>query len=124
MQQEPLVSWSIPPSCLLLGLVIFIFICLCFCHWNNQTASYGGLRLCMAWQVADVSDPVVHDELPLGLYPELQVGWQVDPEARVLVQSPAAPFAGGLDASHVAAWAEVTVYPWLVDNQSGMKSGI
>ena len=58
----------------------------------------------MASQVAAVSVPTaVQVELPLGIYPELQFGWQVDPEVRMPVQSPVPPFAGGLDASHVIA---------------------
>ena len=38
---------------------------------------------------------------PETVYPELHVGWHVDPLARVLVQSPTPPFACGAEASHV-----------------------
>ena len=37
----------------------------------------------VASRVATVSDPMVQDELPSAPYPELQVGWQVDLDARV-----------------------------------------
>ena len=33
------------------------------------------------------------------MYPELHVGWHVDPLARTSVQSPTAPFVGAVDAS-------------------------
>jgi len=55
-----------------------------------------------AWQVAAVSVPARHDELPLMQYPGLQVGWQLDPDARASEQSPIAPFAGGVVAWQVA----------------------
>ena len=61
-----------------------------------------------AEHVAAVSVPALQDDVPDTVYPELHVGWHVEPLARELVQSPAAPFAGAADASqgfaaHVAA---------------------
>eukprot|EP01045_Picozoa_sp_COSAG04_P054315 COSAG04_NODE_24204_length_325_cov_0.991150_1_plen_76_part_10 len=49
--------------------------------------------------VAAVSTPFMHDVLPDTVYPDLQVGEQVEPEASVAVQVPLAPFAGAADAS-------------------------
>ena len=61
-----------------------------------------------AEHVAAVNVPKEQDDVPDTVYPELHVGWHVDPLARELVQSPAAPFVGAADASqgfaeHVAA---------------------
>ena len=56
-----------------------------------------------AEQVAAVSVPVLQDDVPDTVYPELHVGWQVDPLAREPVQSPAPPFVGAEDTSHEAA---------------------
>ena len=53
-----------------------------------------------AEHVAAVSVPALQDDVPDTVYPELHVGWHVDPLARELVQSPAAPFAGAADALH------------------------
>jgi hypothetical protein len=50
--------------------------------------------------VAAVSVPALHEDVPDTVYPELHVGWHVDPLARELEQSPAPPFAGAEDASH------------------------
>ena len=50
--------------------------------------------------VAAVSVPALHDDVPDAVYPASHVGWHVDPLARVLVQSPTAPFVGAVDASH------------------------
>ena len=44
-----------------------------------------------------------HEVAPDGEYPSSHVGWHVDPGASSSVQSPTAPFAGALDASHGAA---------------------
>ena len=52
-----------------------------------------------AEHVAAVSVPALHDDVPDAVYPELHVGWHVDPVARDPVQSPAPPFAGVADAS-------------------------
>ena len=60
----------------------------------------------MALQVAAMSTTRLQDELPLGVYPGLQVGWHVDPESSIAVQSPIAPFSGGLVASHGSALTE------------------
>ena len=51
-------------------------------------------------QFAAVSTLSVHDVAPDTVYPELHVGWHVEPLGRVSVQSPAAPLAGGTAASH------------------------
>mmetsp|Transcript_3951 Transcript_3951/g.13734 ORF Transcript_3951/g.13734 Transcript_3951/m.13734 type:complete len:110 (-) Transcript_3951:1700-2029(-) len=56
-----------------------------------------------AVHVAAVKVPAVHELVPENVYPELHVGWHVAPLARVLVQSPTAPFVGGVDASHELA---------------------
>jgi hypothetical protein len=50
--------------------------------------------------VAEVSIPSLHEDVPDTVYPELHVGWHVDPLAREFVQSPAPPFAGDAEASH------------------------
>ena len=85
-----------------------------------------------AEHVAAVRVPAVQELVPETVYPELHVGWHVDPLARELVQSPAPPFVGAVDASqgfaeHVAAVSTAvqelvpeTVYPelhvgWHVD---------
>ena len=52
-----------------------------------------------AAHVAAVNVPAVHELVPDTVYPELHVGWHVDPLARELVQLPAPPFVGALDAS-------------------------
>jgi len=51
-------------------------------------------------QFAAVSVPRLHELFPDTVYPELHVGWHVDPLARELVQLPTAPFVGAVDASH------------------------
>ena len=53
-----------------------------------------------AEHVAAVNTPKEHELVPDTVYPELHVGWQVDPLARELVQLPTAPFVGAVDASH------------------------
>ena len=53
-----------------------------------------------AEHVAAVSVPALHEDVPDTVYPELHVGWHVDPLASESVQSPAVPFVGGVDASH------------------------
>ena len=53
-------------------------------------------------QVAEVSVPALQDDVPDTVYPELHVGWQVDPLAREFVQSPAPPLVGAPEASHVS----------------------
>ena len=53
-----------------------------------------------AEHVAAVNVPRKHELVPDTVYPELHVGWQVDPLASELVQSPAPPFVGAADASH------------------------
>ena len=53
-----------------------------------------------AAHVAAVSVPALQDDVPDTVYPELHVGWHVEPLARELVQSPTPPFAGAVEASH------------------------
>jgi hypothetical protein len=53
-----------------------------------------------AEHVAVVSVPALQDDVPDTVYPELHVGWHVEPLATELVQSPAPPFVGAVDASH------------------------
>ena len=50
--------------------------------------------------VAVVKVPRLQELRPDTMYPLSQVGWHVEPLARELVQSPAAPFAGAADALH------------------------
>ena len=50
--------------------------------------------------VAAVSVPSLHEDVPDTVYPELHVGWHVNPLPREFVQSPASPFVGGAEASH------------------------
>ena len=52
-----------------------------------------------AEHVAAVNVPKEHELVPDTIYPELHVGWHVDPLASELVQSPTAPFMGAVDAS-------------------------
>ena len=53
-----------------------------------------------AAHVAAVNVPKEHELVPDTVYPELHVGWQVDPLASELEQPPAPPFVGAVDASH------------------------
>ena len=53
-----------------------------------------------AEHVAAVNVPKEHELVPDTVYPELHVGWHVDPLAKELVQSPTLPFVGAADASH------------------------
>ena len=53
-----------------------------------------------AEHVAAVSVPALQDDVPDTVYPELHVGWHVEPLASELVQSPTPPFEGAVDASH------------------------
>jgi hypothetical protein len=53
-----------------------------------------------AEQVAAVSVPALHEDVPDTVYPGLHVGWHVDPLANELVQSPISPFKGTVEASH------------------------
>jgi hypothetical protein len=53
-----------------------------------------------AEHVAAVSVPALHEDVPDTVYPELHVGWHVDPLASELVQLPTPPFVGAVDASH------------------------
>ena len=62
---------------------------------GGTEASHG-----IAEHVAAVSVQALQDDVPDTVYPELHVGWHVDPLARELVQSPAPPFVGGAEASH------------------------
>eukprot|EP01047_Picozoa_sp_COSAG01_P109394 COSAG01_NODE_38272_length_491_cov_10.145408_1_plen_88_part_00 len=49
--------------------------------------------------VAAVSFPSMHDVFPDTVYPAVQVGAQLDPEARLVVHVPLAPLAGTAEAS-------------------------
>ena len=62
-----------------------------------------------AAHVAAVRVSRLHELVPETVYPESHVGWHVDPLARELVQSPAPPFVGAADASHVED--EVQMFP-------------
>ena len=53
-----------------------------------------------AEHVAAVKVPVLQELVPDTVYPELHVGWHVEPLASALVQSPAPPSVGAVDASH------------------------
>ena len=53
-----------------------------------------------AEHVAAVNVPKEQELVPDTVYPELHVGWHVEPLASELVQSPAPPFDGVVDASH------------------------
>jgi len=65
-----------------------------------------------AEHVAAISVPALHEDVPDTVYPELHVGWHVDALRRELEQSPAPPFVGAADASHVMSSAQVVpVYP-------------
>ena len=50
-------------------------------------------------QVAAVKFPKRHVDGPDTVNPELQVGWHDEPDARLAVQVPASPLAGGVLAS-------------------------
>ena len=60
-------------------------------------------------QFAAVSTLSMHDVAPDTVYPELHVGWHVEPLARELVQLPAPPFVGAAGTSHVED--EVQMFP-------------
>ena len=67
-----------------------------------------------AEHVAAVNVPKEQELVPDTVYPELHVGWHVEPLARELVQSPGPPFVGAADASHgLAVWQFVPSYPAL-----------
>ena len=53
-----------------------------------------------AVHVAAVSAPRLHEDVPDIVYPELHVGWHVEPLARVPVQLPTPPLVGAMEASH------------------------
>jgi hypothetical protein len=70
-----------------------------------------------AAHVAAVTVPALHVDAPDTVYPELHVGWHVDPLARLLVQSPAPPFEGAPKASQgFAAHVAVVSVPELQDD--------
>jgi len=82
-----------------------------------------GTKQGLGLQVTVVAFPAVQEMLPLIVYPVLQVGKHVEPEASLLLQVPRAPFAGESTmhgfGSHVAAVktpakqdvGPLTVYP-------------
>ena len=63
-------------------------------------------------QVAAVNVPKEHELVPDTVYPESHVGWHVEPLARELVQSPAPPFVGAVDASQGGGGTEVQMFPY------------
>ena len=67
-----------------------------------------------AAHVAAVNVPREHELVPDTVYPELHVGWHVDPLARELVQSPAPPFVGAADASHGDPDTSTGVVRWVL----------
>jgi hypothetical protein len=67
-------------------------------HALEDTNSFAAHEF--AEHVAAVSVPALHEDVPDTVYPELHVGWHVDPLPREFVQSPAPPFVGGAEASH------------------------
>jgi hypothetical protein len=54
----------------------------------------------LAAHVAAVRVPALQDDVPDTVYPELHVGWHVEPLAREPVQSPAAPLVGAVGTEH------------------------
>ena len=54
-------------------------------------------------QVTATSSPALHGELPLIVYPDLQVGRHVDPDRKVSVQFPGAPSVVRITALQVVA---------------------
>ena len=66
-----------------------------------------------AAHVALVSTRSKHDDAPETVYPVSHVGVQLDPLARVSVQVPAPPLAGGTAASHALSLRTHTaIGPW------------
>jgi hypothetical protein len=61
----------------------------------------------------NASPLALQDDVPLTVKAELHVGWQVDPRAKLLVQSPVPPLLGAVDASQVFSTqvAAVSVIP-------------
>ena len=69
-----------------------------------------------ASHVAAVVIPAVQEVVPEIVKPESQVGWHLDPLARVLVQLPTAPLVGATDASHeFASHVAAVVVPAVQD---------
>ena len=66
----------------------------------NDDDDDGGKSETIAPHVAAVSIPALQDDVPDTVYPELHVGWHVDPVPMELAQSPTPPFVGGTEASH------------------------
>jgi hypothetical protein len=74
-----------------------------FVHVPTRPLAGAAAALQSESHVAAVSVPAEHDDSPDGVNPESHVGWQVDPLARTLAQSPTVPLAGATDASHWAS---------------------
>ena len=70
-------------------------------HALEDTYSFAAHEF--AEHVAAVSIPALHEDVPDTMYPELHVGWHVDPLAIELVQSPISPFVGAVDVSHLVS---------------------
>ena len=58
--------------------------------------------------VAAVSVPALHDDVPDTVYPELHVGWHVDPLGSELGQSPTPPFSGSAEVSQGLSYEYIT----------------
>jgi hypothetical protein len=56
----------------------------------------------LATQVAAVSMPVMHDDVPVTMKPLLHIGAHVVPDASAAVQVPIVPLLGAIDASQLA----------------------
>ena len=70
-------------------------------------AAHEGGELGESVHVAAVRVPAVQELIPETVYPELHVGWQVDPLGRVSVQLPTPPFVGAATPSHeIACFAQ------------------
>lgn len=54
----------------------------------------------LAWHFATFSVPAAHAVFPDTVYPALQIGWQLLPDASCVPQSPLLPLVGEAEASH------------------------
>ena len=72
--------------------------------------------------VAAVSLPSIHELCPDTVYPWLQVGLHVLPDASAAVQSPLAPLAGAAEASHGLGVHDVVLNEFVVVLSTGVPS--